>query len=72
MNIFEHHLIEIKNIILSNKKILKLEKNENLDKINLETPPEKFDFNLSCNIAMVLAKKNNQNPKELANKLKEL
>ena len=51
MNIFEYHLTEIKNIILSNKKILKLENTENLDKINLETPPEEFDFNLSCNIA---------------------
>ena len=72
MNIFEYHLTEIKNIILSNKKILKLENTENLDKINLETPPEEFDFNLSCNIAMILAKKNNQNPKDLANNLKEL
>ena len=35
MNIFEYHLKEIQNLILSKNDILKLEKIENLDKINL-------------------------------------
>ena len=72
MNIFEYHLKEIQNLILSKKDILKLEKIENFDKINLEVPPDQFNFDLSCNIAMVLGKSNKLNPKKLAEKLKEL
>ena len=40
--------------------------------INLEVPPEEFNFDLSCNIAMVLGKKNKINPKLLASKLKDI
>ena len=72
MNIFEHHLKEIKDLILANKNILKLDQIDNLKNINLETPPEEFNFDLSCNIAMVLAKKNKINPQDLALKLKEI
>ena len=72
MNIFEHHLTEIKNLILSKKDILKLNQLDDLKGINLEVPPEQFNFDLSCNIAMVLGKKNNKNPKDLALKLKEI
>jgi len=72
MNIFEYHLKEIQNLILTKKDILKLEKIENLDKINLEVPPEGFNFDLSCNIAMVLGKTNKLNPKKLAEKLRKL
>ena len=54
MNIFEYHLKEIHNLIFTKKDFLKLGKIENLDKINLEVPPEQFNFDLSCNIAMVL------------------
>ena len=72
MNIFEHHLKEIQNLILTKKDILRLEKIENLDNINLEVPPEEFNFDLSCNIAMVLGKTNKLNPKKLAEKLREL
>tara|TARA_B100000035_G_scaffold240147_1_gene208503 strand:+ start:56 stop:1777 length:1722 start_codon:yes stop_codon:yes gene_type:complete len=72
MNIFEHHLSEIKKIILSEKNSLKLEVIENLQGVNLEIPPEQFNFDLSCNIAMVLGKKNKINPKILAVKLKDI
>ena len=72
MNIFEHHLLEIKNLTVKKKSILKLDKVENLDSINLEIPPEKFNFDLSCNIALVLAKENNQDPKILAEKFKKV
>ena len=72
MNIFEYHLKEIQNLILTKNDILKLEKIENLDKINLEVPPEQFNFDLSCNIAMVLGKKNKIPPKILALKFKEI
>ena len=66
MNIFEHHLSEIKKIILSEKDLLKLDQIDNLEGVNLEVPPEQFNFDLSCNIAMVLGKENKLNPKELA------
>ena len=72
MNIFEHHLLEIKNLTVKKKSILKLDKVRNLDSINLEIPPEKFNFDLSCNIALVLAKENNQDPKILAEKFKKV
>ena len=72
MNIFEHHLLEIKNLTVKKKSILKLDKVGNLDSVNLEIPPEKFNYDLSCNIALVLAKENNQDPKILAEKFKKV
>ena len=72
MNIFENHLSEIKKIIVSEKESLKLEELENFKGVNLEIPPERFNFDLSCNIAMVLGKKNKINPKTLALKLKDI
>ena len=72
MNIFKHHLKEIKNLILINKKILKLENIDNLSNVSLEIPPEQFNFDLSCNIAMILGKSNKINPKDLAKIIKEI
>ena len=72
MNIFENHLSEIKKIIISEKESLKLEELGNFRGVNLEIPPEQFNFDLSCNIAMVLGKKNKINPKTLALKLKDI
>ena len=72
MNIFEYHLAEIKDLISSKKNILKLDQVDNFKGINLEIPPDKFNFDLSCNIAMVLGKKNKIDPKTLALKLKDL
>ena len=70
MNIFDYHLKEIHNLILANKKKLKLENIDNLKNINLEIPPQ-FNFDLSCNIAMVLGKSNKLNPKVLAKNIKK-
>ena len=70
MNIFERHLSEIKKIILLEKDFLEMSQIDDFKGINLEIPPEKFNFDLSCNVAMVLGKKNNINPKNLALKLK--
>ena len=72
MNIFEYYLLEINNLVLSHKKDLKLKKLENLKNINLEVPPEHFNFDLSCNISLILGKSNNLDPKNLAVKLKDL
>ncbi len=72
MNIFDNHLKEIKNLILANKKLLKLEDTDILKNVNLEVPPYQFNFDLSCNIALVLGKSNNFNPKELAEKIRKI
>ncbi len=72
MNIFENHLSEIKKLIISEKKSLKLNNIDDLRGVNLEVPPEQFNFDLSCNISMVLAKKNKIDPKNLAIRLKDI
>ena len=72
MNIFENYLSKINNIVVSNKNLLGLENLTNLHNINLEVPPEHINFDLSTNISLVLAKKNNLNSKDLANKIKDL
>ena len=72
MNIFEYHWSEIENLILKNKDKLELEEINDLNNVNLEVPPDHFNYDLSCNIAMILAKINKQNPKVLAEKLKSL
>ena len=72
MNIFEKHLNEIKDLILENKSALNLSNIENLKSVNLDTPPEQFNYDLSCNIAMILGKSNKLDSKELAQKLKKL
>ena len=72
MNIFEYYLSEIHNLVLKNKVELKLKDIKSLDKINLEVPPEQFNFDLSCNISLILAKSNKLDPKKLAEELKNL
>ena len=72
MNVFEYHLTEIRNLIFSKKDVLKLNLIDNFKGVNLEVPPDKFNYDLSCNIAMVLGKKNKIDPKILAAKLKEI
>ena len=72
MNIFEYHLAQIKKKILSNKDIVKLDNEQKLKNIILEVPPEQFNFDLSCNVAMVLGKMNKLDPKKIAIKLKDI
>ena len=72
MNIFENYLSKINKIILDNKKILKLRILENLNNINLEVPPEHFNYDLSSNVSLVLAKSNKLNPINLAKDIKDL
>ena len=72
MNIFEKYLSKINKIILDNKKDLKLIDTENIDNINLEVPPDHFNYDLSSNVSLVLAKPNKLNPINLAKKLKDL
>ena len=72
MNIFDNHLTEIQNLILANKSKLKLDNIANLKDINLEIPPQQFNFDLSCNIALVLGKSNKLDPKDLAKNIKDI
>ena len=72
MNIFEEYLKKINTLVDKNKEILKLDNLNNFKGIVVEIPPEDFNFDLSCNASLVLAKINKINPKELANKMKDL
>ena len=72
MNIFENYLSKISKIIIDNKKNLKLSVLENLDNINLEVPPNHFNYDLSSNVSLVLAKINKLDPINLAEDIKDL
>ena len=72
MNIFENYLSKINKIFLDNKNILNLDNLDQLKNINLEVPPEQFNFDLSSNVSLILAKTNKINPNDLANKIKDL
>ena len=72
MNIFENYLSKINEVILDNKDNLKLSILENLDSINLEVPPDHFNYDLSSNVSLVLAKTNKLNPMNLAEDIKDL
>tara|TARA_Y100000768_G_scaffold174118_1_gene130383 strand:+ start:185 stop:1909 length:1725 start_codon:yes stop_codon:yes gene_type:complete len=72
MNIFEYYLLKINKIILDNKSILNLPHLKDLKNVNLEVPPEHFNFDLSSNVCLVLSKSNKINPNQLANKIKTL
>ena len=66
MNIFELYLEKIKIIITELNKEGKLSVPETFNGINAEIPPPKFDCDISTNVAMVLSKKNNKSPIDLA------
>ncbi len=66
MNIFDQYLDRIKKIILDLSKKGKIILPDNLDGINTEIPPEKFNCDISTNVAMVLSKINKKPPLELA------
>ncbi len=72
MNIFEIYLNKIQDLILVNSKILKIENNISFLGTLVETPPQKINFDLSSNIALVLAKKTKQSPIVLAETLKKI
>ena len=72
MNIFEEYINKINALILKNQKLLKLDNLNNFKGIVVESPPAKFNFDLSCNASLVLGKINKINPKELADKIKDL
>ena len=68
MNIFDIYLDKIIKIVTDQNKRGSLKLPETLDSINVDIPPNKFDCDISTNVAMVLAKINETQPLELANK----
>ena len=72
MNIFETYLKKIQDLILENKNILKVESDISFLGTVVETPPQEFNYDISTNIALVLAKKVQQPPIKLAETLKKL
>ena len=72
MNIFENYLSKINDIILDNKDDLNLDHTDNLKSVNLEVPPDHFNFDLSTNICLVLSKVNKIDPNNLAKDIKKL
>ena len=72
MNIFENYLSKINDIILDNKDDLNLNHTDNLKNVNLEVPPDHFNFDLSTNICLILSKVNKIDPNNLAKDIKKL
>ena len=66
MNIFNIYLDKIKKIIIKLNKDGILEIPDSLNNINVDIPPQNFDFDISTNVAMVLSKNNQKKPIELA------
>lgn len=67
MNIFEIYLNKITNLIKKLNNDGKLLIPSNLNGINVDIPPPKFDCDLSTNVAMVLSKLNKKPPTDIAN-----
>tara|TARA_B110000211_G_scaffold95702_1_gene111576 strand:+ start:2246 stop:2728 length:483 start_codon:yes stop_codon:yes gene_type:complete len=72
MNIFENYLIKIKELVLTNANLLNIKDTNKFKGITAENPPSNFDYEISCNIALILAKINKTTPKDLASKIKKL
>ncbi len=72
MNLFNNYLTKIKKEVLKDKNLSEFLSEKNFSSINIEKPPENFNFDLSSNIALVLSKANKKNPRELAEKIKEV
>ena len=72
MNIFELYLNKIQALIIKNSHGLKINADINFSGTTVESPPQEFNFDLSSNIALVLAKKTKQSPIKLAESLKKI
>ena len=72
MNIFDKYRKLIIEIVESNKKKFNIKYTDDYKGVTVETPPIKFNYDLSCNISLVLAKSNNLNPNFLAKELGSL
>ncbi len=71
MNIFEIYLKKIQNLIRVHYKILNIDSDISMVGSIIEIPPIKLNFDLSTNIALILAKKTKQSPIKLAESIKK-
>jgi len=71
MNIFDIYKKKIQDLVLVNCKNFNINPEVNFEGVVIEIPPQEFNFDLSSNIALVLAKKNKQPPIKLANLIKD-
>ena len=72
MNIFKLYRDKIINIIKSANKNDLIKIPDNLNLINVDLPPKKFNCDLSTNVSMILSKSNNKPPLEIAEFLSNL
>ena len=72
MNLFKIYLDKIKKSINKNKKLIGPISSDDLSLIVIESPPDKFNYDLSSNAAMVLSKIIKENPRMIAEKLKNI
>ena len=72
MNIFSDYLIKILKLIQKASNDNQFTLPEKLSRINVDIPPNKFDGDLSTNVAMVLSKPNNAPPMEIAKTISKL
>ena len=72
MNIFDIYSEKIKTLVKNLNKQNLIEIPDSLNGINVDLPPEKFDCDISTNVAMVLSKSNKKSPIDLAKQLSEL
>ncbi len=71
MNIFNIYLDKIKKILLDLSQKGDLILPDKLDGITTESPPSRFNSDISTNVALVLSKANNKSPTDLAVNLSE-
>ena len=72
MNIFDIYKKKIQNLIIVNSENFNIDPKLSFEGVVIEIPPLNFNFDLSSNIALVLAKKTKQPPIKLANLIKDL
>ncbi len=72
MNLFETYTEVIKNKIIKHSDDFNLTDKIDLKNIIVENPPEQFNYDLSSNAALVMAKLINENPRKIAEKLKKI
>tara|TARA_B100001093_G_scaffold518934_1_gene605649 strand:+ start:7356 stop:9080 length:1725 start_codon:yes stop_codon:yes gene_type:complete len=72
MNILKKFNKKLIDLVVSNQKTLEINETNDFKGVLVEVPPEEINYHLSCNICLILAKINNKNPINLANKVKEL
>jgi len=72
MNIFKKYIELTKKYILENKKELQLNSFNEFKGTLIELPPSEFNFDISTNVSLVLAKINKKNPKDLSIKIRNV